>query len=60
AGPVDDRIIAIPVDDLRRVPRRVGIAGGMRKHEAIHGALAGHWVNTLVTDLQTAEALAQG
>jgi len=59
AGPVDDRIIAIPVDDLRRVPRRVGIAGGQRKHEAIQGALAGNWVNTLVTDLQTAEALAE-
>jgi DNA-binding transcriptional regulator LsrR (DeoR family) len=58
-GPADDRIIAIQVDDLRHIPRRVGIAGGQRKHEAIKGALAGGWVDTLVTDLQTAEALAQ-
>ena len=32
-GELDDRIIAIPVDDLLRVPRRVGIAGGPRKLE---------------------------
>jgi DNA-binding transcriptional regulator LsrR (DeoR family) len=56
-GEIDDRIIAIPVDDLQRIPRRVGIAGGSRKLEAIHGAVAGGWVTTLVTDLATAEEL---
>ena len=40
-GEFDDRIIAIPVEDLLRIPRRVGIAGGPRKLEAIHGALVG-------------------
>ncbi len=44
AARVDDRIIAITVENLRRIPRRVGIAGGERKLEAIHGALAGDWV----------------
>ena len=57
-GSLDDRIIAIPVEDLREIPRRVGIAGGPRKLEAIRGALAGGWVTTLITDLRTAEALA--
>lgn len=57
-GEVDDRIIAIPVENLMRIPRRVGIAGGARKLEAIHGALAGGWVTTLVTDLRSAEELA--
>ncbi len=56
-GEVDDRIIAIPVDDLLRVPRRVGVAGGPRKLAAIRGAMAGGWVNALVTDLVTAERL---
>lgn len=56
-GALDDRIISIPVDDLLRIPRRVGIAGGPRKLEAIRGALAGRWVTTLVTDLRTAELL---
>jgi DNA-binding transcriptional regulator LsrR (DeoR family) len=59
-GPAEDRIIAIQVDDLRQIPRRVGIAGGRRKHAAIHGALVGGWVDALVTDLQTAEALVEG
>lgn len=56
-GQFDDRIIAIPADDLRRIPRRVGVAGGTRKLEAIHGALTGAWVNALVTDVRTAQEL---
>ena len=56
-GEFDDRIIAIPVADLLRVPRRVGVAGGPRKLAAIRGAMAGGWVNALVTDLSTAERL---
>ncbi|MET0862350.1 MAG: sugar-binding domain-containing protein [Microbacterium sp.] len=47
----------MPVDDLMRIPRRVGIAGGPRKLDAIQGALAGGWVTTLITDLRTAEDL---
>ncbi|KAA9108540.1 sugar-binding transcriptional regulator [Microbacterium rhizomatis] len=58
-GSLDDRIIAIPVDDLLHIPRRVGIAGGPRKLDAIHGALAGGWVTTLITDLRTAESLVE-
>ncbi|MFS0734964.1 sugar-binding transcriptional regulator [Microbacterium sp. 1P10UB] len=58
-GQIDDRIIAIPVEDLRRIPRRVGIAGGEGKRDAILGALRGGWVTTLVTDLRTAEHLAE-
>ncbi|MGC5172779.1 sugar-binding transcriptional regulator [Microbacterium sp. DT81.1] len=58
-GEFDDRIIAIPVEDLLRIPRRVGIAGGEHKLEAIHGALSGGWVTALVTDLGTAEQLAE-
>jgi DNA-binding transcriptional regulator LsrR (DeoR family) len=57
-GALDDRIIAITVENLLRIPRRVGIAGGEHKLEAIHGALTGKWVTTLVTDLRSAEALA--
>jgi DNA-binding transcriptional regulator LsrR (DeoR family) len=35
----------------------VGIAGGRRKLAAIHGALAGGWINVLITDRYSAEAL---
>lgn len=56
-GELDERTIAIPVEDLLRVPRRLGIAGGEAKVDAIRGALAGGWVNALVTDLRTAQLL---
>jgi DNA-binding transcriptional regulator LsrR (DeoR family) len=42
------------------VPHRVGIAGGESKHAAIHAALTGGWVNVLLTDTGTAEALLSG
>ncbi|GAA4433589.1 sugar-binding transcriptional regulator [Georgenia halophila] len=57
-GELADRTIAIPVQEFRAIPRRIGIAGGRRKHEPILGALNGRWVNVLITDLRTAEALA--
>jgi DNA-binding transcriptional regulator LsrR (DeoR family) len=53
----DDRVVGIDRDTLLRVPRRVGVAGGTRKVNAIRAAVKGGWVNVLVTDLATAEAL---
>jgi DNA-binding transcriptional regulator LsrR (DeoR family) len=50
-------VISIELDDLRRVRRVVGIAGGDRKTAAIYGALAGHWINVLITDHNTAARL---
>lgn len=54
---VDDRVVGISYDQLSRVRRRVGVAGGERKHSAIRAALLGGWVNVLVTDLEEAERL---
>ena len=54
---VDDRVIGIDPDALRRVPRRVGVAGGTRKHSAIRAALLGDWVNVLITDVDEARRL---
>jgi DNA-binding transcriptional regulator LsrR (DeoR family) len=53
----DDRVIAATFEQLRRVPRSVGIAGGPAKLDAIRGALAGGWINVLITDRFTAERL---
>jgi DNA-binding transcriptional regulator LsrR (DeoR family) len=55
--PLNDRVISIELEALRRVPRIVGIAGGRRKLAAIRGALAGRWINVLITDRLTAERL---
>lgn len=54
-----DRIIGISPERFREVPRRVGVAGGARKRAAIRAAVRGGWVNVLVTDLETANALAE-
>ena len=55
--PLNDRVIAIELSDLKRVDRVVGIAGGRRKFAAIRGALRGRRVNVLITDKGTAERL---
>lgn len=54
---VDDRVVGIGVDRLRAVPRRIGVAGGPRKHSAIRAALLGGWVNVLITDADEADRL---
>jgi len=50
-------VVGIGPDMLTRVPRRVGVAGGLHKVPAIRGALRGGWVNVLITDLSAASAL---
>jgi len=55
--PLNDRVIAIELEDLKRANRVVAIAGGRRKTAAIRGALQGHWINVLITDKATAERL---
>lgn len=51
------RIITIPVDALRGLPRVVGVAVGPEKVEAILGAARARLVNVLVTDDVTATAV---
>ncbi|MDO8107185.1 sugar-binding domain-containing protein [Isoptericola sp. b441] len=56
---VNDRVVGIEPDQLRRVPRRIGVAGGARKHTAIRAALLGGWINVLITDLDEANRLVE-
>lgn len=55
-----DRVLGIGPQQLLRVPRRVGVAGGGSKFEAIRAAARGRWVDTLITDKYVAERLIQG
>lgn len=55
----DERVIGITPEALRAIPRRIAVAGGVRKAPAIRGALLGGWVNVLITDVETARALAE-
>jgi DNA-binding transcriptional regulator LsrR (DeoR family) len=54
---LNERVVGMTLEELRRVRRAVGIAGGQRKTAAIKGALAGHWINVLITDQFTASRL---
>jgi DNA-binding transcriptional regulator LsrR (DeoR family) len=56
---LDKRIIGISADQLKKITRRVAVAGGARKQKAIRAALKGGWVNVLITDHKTAKKLAE-
>lgn len=52
-----DRILGIGAAALRDVPRKIGVAGGARKVEAVRAAVRGGWIDVLITDTDTAHAL---
>jgi DNA-binding transcriptional regulator LsrR (DeoR family) len=60
ATSLSNRVIGMSLEQLKKVPRTVGIAGGKRKFAAIKGALEGKWIHVLITDHLTAERLVKG
>lgn len=54
---LDERVIGISLEELKRVPRVVGVAGGPEKDAAICGAMRGGYIDVLVTDQGTATRL---
>jgi len=56
---LEKRVISMSLEQLSKVNRAVGVAGGARKYVGILGGLRGHWINLLVTDHFTAERLAK-
>jgi DNA-binding transcriptional regulator LsrR (DeoR family) len=54
---LSNRIIGINLENLRQIPRVVGVAGGANKVEPIRAALLGRLIHVLITDQVTAEAL---
>lgn len=54
---INKRIIGLTLEQIRKISRVIGIAGGVNKHEIVRAALRGEILNVLVTDLSTAEAL---
>jgi DNA-binding transcriptional regulator LsrR (DeoR family) len=51
----DQRVIGLTIDEIQRIERLVGVAGGAAKLSAIQGALAGNLLDVLVTDHITAK-----
>ncbi len=53
----NERVIALSLEDLKRIPIVISVAFGEEKLAAIHGALHGQLVHVFVTDHLTAEGL---
>jgi DNA-binding transcriptional regulator LsrR (DeoR family) len=54
---INDRVFAIDCDSLKKIPLRIGVAGGEEKIAAIIGAVRGKLINVLITNGKTAKAL---
>lgn len=51
---IDDRVIAISLEDLKKIPRVIGVALGPEKAESIVGALNSGVLDVLIIDEKTA------
>ena len=47
---IKERLIAISLDDMKKIPLRIGCTSGLIKAKSILGALRGEYINALVTD----------
>ena len=56
-SPLDHAGLCLSTAQLRRIPERIGVGGGLEKAEAIRAALRGGWISTLVTDAGVARQL---
>ncbi|MEP2138118.1 MAG: sugar-binding domain-containing protein, partial [Erythrobacter sp.] len=54
---VHDRLIGVSLAELKAIPRRICVAGGMQKTKAIRAALEGQLVTHLVIDEETAQSV---
>jgi DNA-binding transcriptional regulator LsrR (DeoR family) len=48
--PLDDLVVGVTLDQLRRARTRWAVAGGKDKVAILRAALVGGWVDHLVTD----------
>jgi DNA-binding transcriptional regulator LsrR (DeoR family) len=54
---LNNRVIGLNLDEIRKINQVIGIAGGATKVKAIQGALSGKLIDVLVTDHQSAQAI---
>jgi deoxyribonucleoside regulator len=55
--PINDRVMSMPIEKLKKVPKRVMISGGLDKVDALLGAYKLSNYNVLITTESTAQAL---
>lgn len=56
-GAVENRIVAISVEELSKIPNVVGVAYGRAKTPGVLGALRGHLIDSLICDETLARSL---
>ena len=54
---IEERVIAIDYSLMSKTRRRIGVAGGVSKLNAIRAAIIGGWINVLITDSEVARLL---
>jgi DNA-binding transcriptional regulator LsrR (DeoR family) len=55
--PINQRVIGLDLDQIKRIPRVVGVSGGTEKRDVIRAAVAGGILDMLITDERTARFL---
>jgi DNA-binding transcriptional regulator LsrR (DeoR family) len=56
-GDINDRIVGLEFNEIQKLPRRIGIAGGSHKLKPIYAACKGKLINVLITDEDNAKKL---
>ena len=59
ATALDDLVVGVTVEQLRRARNRWAVGGGRGKYAVLRAALVGRWIDRLVTDTATADRLLQ-
>ncbi len=54
---LDKRIIGLDLDDIKNIENVIGVSGGEKKVEPLLGAVRGGYIDTLITDEETAKKL---
>lgn len=54
---LDQRRIGISLDELKKIPCKIGVVAGERKASALHGALKGGYIDVLYADEALGKAL---
>jgi len=55
--PIHQRIVGLDINQIRRVPRVIGVAGGQTKFPVIRAALRGKIISVLITDTAVGQRL---
>lgn len=54
---LDNLVIGITLEQLRGIPLKIGVSGGLSKHQATLAVVRGKWIDVLITDQETAQYL---